>query len=278
MSEGAGRREPGASRARKESSASGRRSGSPSRGGSRELPPGSLLSELERRFVVQPLEVTAIGRELELVAPRSAEDLLNEEDFERDERLPYWADLWPSSYALADRVASEDARAGGSALRLLELGCGLGLVTIAALIAGFDVLATDYYADALLFTRANAWRVVGIDPAVRLVDWRDLPADLGSFDRVVAADVLYEQRYAPIVADTLARTLAQSGVAIIADPGRTALPEFLRECERRGLAVSSVESWRYTEGEVRQTILVHELVWRDAADVRSRQDTGARLA
>lgn len=237
-----------------------------------------LLPELERRFVVEPLEVTALGRELELVAPRSAEDLLNEEDFERDERLPYWADLWPSSYALADRVASEDGRPGGSALRLLELGCGLGLVTIAALTAGFDVLATDYYADALLFTRANAWRVVGVDPAVRLVDWRDLPADLGTFDRVVAADVLYERRYATIVADTLARTLARSGVAIIADPGRTALPEFLRECEARGLGVASVESWRYAEGEVRQTILVHELIWSDAADERPRRGAGARLA
>jgi len=228
----------------------------------------ALLPELERRFVVEPLEVTVFGRELELVAPRSAEELLSEDDFERDERLPYWADLWPSSYALADRVASEKARDGNSRLRLLELGCGLGLVTIAALSAGFGVLATDYYADALLFTRANAWRILGEDPATRLVDWRELPADLGTFDRVVAADVLYEKRYASIVADTLARALARGGSALIADPGRTALPAFLRECELRGLVVASVESWRYAEGEVRQTILVHEIVWRDADDAR----------
>jgi predicted nicotinamide N-methyase len=110
------------------------------------------------------------------------------------------------------------------------------------------------------------------------VDWRDLPADLGTFDRVVAADGLYEQRYATIVADTIARTLARSGMAIIADPRRTALPEFLRECEARGLAVSSVESWRYAEGEVRQTILVHELIWRNAEDERPRRATGAGLA
>lgn len=237
----------------------------------------ALLGELERRFVVEPLEVDAFGRELELVAPRSAEDLLSEEDFERDERLPYWADLWPSSYALADRVASEDGRAGASALRLLELGCGLGLVTIAALTAGFDVLATDYYADALLFTRANAWRILGEDPAVRLLDWRELPADLGTFDRVVAADVLYEKRYAAIVAEALARTLGRSGVALLADPGRAALPAFLRECEERGLVVASVESWRYAEGDVRQTILVHEIVWRGGED-ESPQDGGARLA
>ena len=250
-----------------------------SRGGTRGgLRASELLPELERRFVVEPLEVTAFGRELELVAPRSAEDLLSEEDFERDERLPYWADLWPSSYALADRVASEDARSGGTPLRLLELGCGLGLVTIAALTAGFDVLATDYYADALLFTRANAWHVMGEDPCVRLVDWRDLPADLGTFDRVVAADVLYEPRYTTIVADTVARTLSRTGTALIADPGRSALPAFLRECEARGLVVGSVESWRYAEGEVKQTILVHEVAWGGGASERSRKGGGARLA
>lgn len=243
-----------------------------------KLRASDVLPELERRFVVEPLAVTAFGRELELLAPRSAEDLLSEDDFERDERLPYWADLWPSSYALADRVAGEDGRQGGTPLRLLELGCGLGLVTIAALTAGFDVLATDYYADALLFTRANAWRLVGQDPAVRLVDWRDLPADLGTFDRVVAADVLYEERYTTIVADTLARTLARTGTALIADPGRTALAAFLRECEARGLVVASVESWRYTEVEVRQTILVHEIVWAGRAGGQSRQGSGARLA
>jgi predicted nicotinamide N-methyase len=221
----------------------------------------ALLAELGRRFVVEPLEVMAFGRELQLLAPRSAEDLLDQEDFDRDERLPYWADLWPSSYALADRLASEQGREGDAPLRLLELGCGLGLVSIAALDAGFDILATDYYEDALNFTRANVWRVLGERVAVRLVDWRALPPDLGTFDRVVAADVLYERRYAAIVAATLAHTLARGGTALVADPGRSALPSFLRECNARGLAGASVESWRYAEGDVRQTILVHELVW-----------------
>lgn len=268
-------------------------SGSSEREEARAVSPDALLADLQRRFVIEPLEVTALGRELELLAPRSAEDLLSEEDFERDERLPYWADLWPSAYALADRVASEADRAGGARRRLLELGCGLGLVTIAALGAEFDVLATDYYADALRFTRVNAWRVLGEDPPTRLVDWRDLPADLGIYDRVVAADVLYEERYTSIVADALARTLAPTGLALIADPGRSALPAFLRECEARGLAVASVESWRYAEGELRQTILVHEIVWRDGeSDLRAgephggephegdrpRQESGARLA
>lgn len=237
-----------------------------------------MLAELRRRFVVETSPIIAFGRELELISPRNAEELLDEEDFERDERLPYWADLWPSSYALADRVASDGAATGEKPTRLLELGCGLGLVTIAAMSAGFDVLATDYYDDALLFTRANAWRVLGRDPAVRLVDWRDLPGDIGVFDRVVAADVLYEQRYAAIVAAALARTLAPTGEAFIADPGRTALAEFLRECEARGLVVASVEAWKYAEARVRQTILVHQIVRSRESRGKSRERAAAGLA
>src|SRR4051812_10207976 len=38
---------------------------------------------------------------LSLLRPRDSEELLDEEAFEREEFLPYWADLWPSARALA---------------------------------------------------------------------------------------------------------------------------------------------------------------------------------
>src|SRR5437763_15437922 len=88
-------------------------------------------------------------RDVNILHPANADDLINEEDFIRDERLPYWADLWPSARTLARAMVEEQGRGG----RLLELGCGSGLVSVAAAIAGFKVTATDYYDDALLFTQ-----------------------------------------------------------------------------------------------------------------------------
>ena len=41
------------------------------------------------------------GRDLAVLRPRDAEALLSDEAFERDEFLPYWAELWPSATALA---------------------------------------------------------------------------------------------------------------------------------------------------------------------------------
>lgn len=188
--------------------------------------------------------------EVVLLRPENSDALITEEDYVRDERLPYWADLWPSSFVLARHVASLEG--GGRAL--LELGCGVGLASVAAARAGFHVTATDYYDDAVAFACVNVARNHLPAPAVRMVDWRALPADLGLFDVVIASDVLYEPRYPGLIADVLAQTLAPEGEALIADPGRVAAPDFPVQCEARGLTVSPRATIPYVEGEIRQTI------------------------
>ena len=109
-------------------------------------------------------EVVAVdGRDLRLLRPRDSEALLDEEAFEREEFLPYWAELWPSSLALARAIAGRALRGA----RTLELGCGLGLPSIAAALAGGRVLATDWSADAVELTAANAERNgAGLDTLV----------------------------------------------------------------------------------------------------------------
>jgi SAM-dependent methyltransferase len=222
---------------------------------SAELHGDALLCDLERRFVLNSGRVRLGVDDVEFIRPRSAEELISEADFGRDERLPYWAEVWPSSVVLATRVAGEDGRGR----RLLELGCGLGAVAVAAMRAGFDVLATDYYADALRFARANAWRALGREPRVRLLDWRDLPPDLGAYDAVVGADVLYERPYPALVARAIAHALAPGGEALIADPGRAAAAEFPARCGDHGLVVDASEVHQYADGDIRQTITIFQI-------------------
>jgi predicted nicotinamide N-methyase len=220
--------------------------------------PSDLTAELEaldRRFDITTADVALPGGAVSIERPRSADELISEKDFEKDERLPYWADVWPSSTALAATVAALD----GHGKRALELGCGVGLVTVAALRTGYDVLATDYYEDALLFARRNALRAIGREPATLLVDWRALPAGLGRFDLVLASDVLYEREYATLIADALVATLSPRGVALIADPGRTALLAFVTACEQRGCTVRVRKKIPWQEGKAKQTITIHEV-------------------
>jgi ETFB lysine methyltransferase len=217
----------------------------------------ALNEQIERRFRTTRTTVTAGAHTIELVHPATPEDLIDEADFDRDERLPYWADLWPSAVVLARRVAA--MRSDGRAL--LELGCGAGLVAAAAALSGFDVTATDYYEDSLLFTRLNVARNGGSDPMVRLVDWRDFPPDLGTFDVVVASDVLYEHTYGALVAAAIARVLRPTGLAILADPGRIAAGDFVDAARRHGLEVWTADRVRYAHGDATQTIDLYELWW-----------------
>jgi ETFB lysine methyltransferase len=214
-----------------------------------------LVRELERSFVTTTVSVDVAGQSVSILKPRNSDDLISEADYVRDERLPYWADVWPSSVILATRMTND----AGSGRSLLELGCGLGIVSVAAMRAGFDVLATDYYEDALRFTRANAWRNLRREPATRMVDWRQRPSDLGTFDVIVAADVLYEMTYADLVADAMAAALAPKGTAIIADPGRIGVDRFIEACATRGLARVERKSYPFVEGTIRQTITLYSI-------------------
>lgn len=214
-----------------------------------------LRERLTRQFRTTVSDVAIGSGSFELLHPANADDLISEADYVKDERLPYWADIWPSSRALAEHIG--EMRGGGR--QLLELGCGMGLVASAAARAGFEVMATDYYADALLFTQVNVFANAGVVPETRYVDWRAFPADLEWFDLVIASDVLYEKEYAPLLAAAFAQTLASRGLGIVADPGRIGVEAFLAACEERSLDVKRVARMPYADGTIRQTIDIYEI-------------------
>jgi ETFB lysine methyltransferase len=226
---------------------------------------GEALDEaLGRCFSLATETVDVGGRAVTLVKPENADHLISEADYVMDERLPYWADLWPSARVLSATMARE----AGAGRRLLEMGCGLGLATVGAMLGGFEVTATDYYEDALHVTRGNAARNLGHEPTVRMVNWREWPMDLGVFDVVMAADVLYEKEYAILVGECMARSLAPDGVAVVADPGRLALPMFRDNLVHVGLEIFDTVTTKFEEGPVKQEIQVMRLRHRPSEGVR----------
>ena len=215
----------------------------------------ALVTALNRRFRTSVEDATVNSHIFSILKPANSDDLIREEDFVKDERLPYWADVWPSSLILAGKLLGLK----GSGKTALELGCGVGLSTLAATTAGYDVLSTDYYEDALDVTRANVFRNLGKLARTRLVDWRHLPDDLGRFDLVFASDVLYEKEYAELLPVILDRVLVPSGMALIADPGRVAAPAFVEACAEHGLVVSEKETRPFEAGEIKQKIDLYQI-------------------
>ena len=215
----------------------------------------ALVGALTRRFRTSVEDATVDEHTFSILKPANPDDLIREEDFVKDERLPYWADVWPSSIILAGKLLELDGH-GKSAL---ELGCGVGLSTLAATSAGFDVLSTDYYEDALDVTRANVFRNLGKIARTRLVDWRHLTLDLGTFDLIFASVVLYENEYAKLLPVLLRGLLSSDGIVMIADPGRVAAPVFVEACAEHGLAIRKKETRPFEAGEIQQKIDIYEI-------------------
>ncbi len=156
------------------------------------------------------------------------------ERFARDEYLPYWAQPWPSSVLLAEEILRSEPGDGRSAV---ELGCGLGLVSLAAAARGWSVTAGDYDADALAFAERNA-ALNGLQLRQTLrIDYRE-PAPPAAYDAVFAADLLYERRKAGPVAGWIAAALRPDGLALVADPNRSAADGFPEAAAACGLHVS----------------------------------------
>jgi predicted nicotinamide N-methyase len=170
-------------------------------------------------------EVVAIGgRDLGLLRPRDAEALLDEHAFEHEEFLPYWAELWPSALALARAIGTRALRGA----RTLELGCGLGLPSLAAALAGGRVLATDWSAESVRMTAENAERN-GLDVETLQCSWTtpEPLLDRAPWDIVLASDVLYEARNGEALLPLLPRLVGERGEIWLADPGRPTAARFL---------------------------------------------------
>jgi predicted nicotinamide N-methyase len=230
-----------------------------------ELEGAELVSALEARFTTTVGDIDVGNRTLSILRPSNSDDLIREEDFVKDERLPYWADIWPSSTILAQHfIELSESRRPRTPGRGLELGCGVGLVTTAAMIAGYEMIASDYYTDALAFTRANAFRNTGKSPSAVMIDWRHFPRDVKNLDLILASDVLYEKEYARLLPGIFKRALKRGGMAIVADPGRIGVPDFIEECETVGLVIRSKVTHPFESGEIRQKIDLYEIAGADS--------------
>jgi predicted nicotinamide N-methyase len=202
------------------------------------------------RLVSQSVHL--VGGELRILQPEEAAELPDDGPVEWAPVAPYWAVLWRSGVALARELEGEElgerssarARRALAGRRVVELGCGLAVPSIATARAGAAVLATDVAPEALALARRNA-RANGVRIETASFDWSD-PAQLARFDLVLAADVLYERPAVAALLDLLPRLAPE---AWLADPGRPAAGVFLEQASRR---------WS-VETRVRGLVRIHRL-------------------
>jgi predicted nicotinamide N-methyase len=189
---------------------------------------------VQEELVVQEVELPSGA--LRVLQPRESAELPDDGPVEWAPLVPYWSVLWRSGVALAHELDAEALRGK----RVVELGCGLALPSIAAARAGADALATDVDPEAIELLAGNA-KLNGVHVDAAVVDWTSASASdelaaRGPFDLVLAADVLYER---PTVARMLTLLPRLAPVAWLADPSRPTAAVFLEQARRRGWRIDS---------------------------------------
>lgn len=171
---------------------------------------------------------------LSLLAAEEPEPILTP-DTDPD-RIPFWSVLWSSGAALARRLGELEDWRGAP---VLELGCGAGLVGLAAAALGARVVQTDLFAEAVALARLNAGRN-GLHSVHHVAaDWRHWPFR-AAWPVVLASDVAYERACHRPLLDTLRQSLSLGGTAYLVDPGRPMSLDFFALAER--------EAWRVEMG------------------------------
>lgn len=188
------------------------------------------IEDVKRRVASMgalPLEwrVIQVGPErFEMATCRGAEALLEDliagdpaSPAVLDERLPYWTEIWPSALAVAGRVVERGREWAGK--QVLDLGCGLGLAGVAAGRCGADVCLCDYDEKAVQFAALNWVANVNREPQAVVMDWRE-PTLGPIFDRILAADIVYEKRFFEPVIRAFDCLLKPGGEIWMGEPNR----------------------------------------------------------
>ena len=141
-----------------------------------------------------------------------------------DERMPYWADLWPSAIGISEYIESHTEIVKDK--HVLEIGCGLGLPGIVAALCGGMVTMTDYLQEALDFAESNWKKNLSAKFAGQLLDWRHVSL-IAKTDVIIASDVAYESRSFEPLKNAIENILKPDGVLLLSEPNRKFASPFI---------------------------------------------------
>jgi 2-polyprenyl-3-methyl-5-hydroxy-6-metoxy-1,4-benzoquinol methylase len=186
------------------------------------------------------------GRKFTLLTPMFIEQHIDSENPLDD--FPLWAKVWEASWVLADFLAGLPP---DPEKRVLEIGCGLGLVGVVAASFGHKVVMTEHNAQAIAFARANAELNRCKDIEIIDLDWNS-PSLYGRFDYVVGSEVVYHQKDFEPLRRLFDRFLKPEGEVILCEGVRRSSLDFFKEMQRHFDLTAQQKSIRLPE----KTVLV----------------------
>ena len=147
---------------------------------------------------------------------------------------PLFGVVWPSELILAEIIG----RLPLAGLRVLEVGCGLGLASLVASRMGACITAGDYHPLAEEFLLQNS--LLNQLPNIKFIntDWRKLESDCEKFDLIIGSDLLYEPNHPALLSAFINHHAALNVQVILTDPGRQGANKFTQKMELLGYSSS----------------------------------------
>ena len=152
------------------------------------------IEEFYRTHETEASEIVIKDRKFSILLPKYLYRFINPHDVFHD--FPLWAKIWRASWVLSAHLADMPVDVNQ---RFLEIGGGVGLVSIVAAAFGHRITMSEYNPDALDFARANARLNDCADLPIIRLDW-ERPQLTTRFDRIVASEITYKERdFAPLI-------------------------------------------------------------------------------
>jgi predicted nicotinamide N-methyase len=143
---------------------------------------------------------------------------------------PLFGLVWPSSIVLAEVMNTHPIHG----IKILELGCGLGLASLIAAQRGADITASDYHPLADTFLKENCSLNQFQPIKYERLDWSTLDSDIGTFDLIIGSDLLYERNHPKMLSEFIHHHSKKTVKVIIVDPNRRQQSSFTQAMLKLG--------------------------------------------
>ena len=150
---------------------------------------------------------------------------------------PLFGLVWPSAQKMADVMQTWPL----ASLRILEIGCGLGLASLVVHRRLGNITASDYHPYTERFLQANLLLNAMQPMPYFRGHWERTNPLLGEFDLIIGSDVLYERDHPQQLAGFIQRHAAPHAQVLIIDPNRGNRAPFHKAMRHNGFVVTQSE-------------------------------------
>ena len=183
------------------------------------------LDSFYKAYDTEKNDMVIGGRKFNFLTPRTLESFIDKDDLLKN--FPLWAKIWEASWVLADHIAAYPVDPDKS---FLEIGGGLGLVSIVAASFGHHITMTEHNPHALRFAQANAHINQCSTVSIKQMDWHSPRFD-DTYDVIVASEVVYHERDFVPLQKIFADYLKPDGEIVLTAAMRQITGNFLKKMQ-----------------------------------------------